>query len=231
MPSVKYGKQTIHFTVHEQSGLRSHYISVEPGRKVIIKGSRLAPETAQRLILKKAKWIVDKLGKVKGLRNDDIVTGSRIAYLGRQYYAAIKADTRVADARLIFNHSSFKLLVNPGVKREPAIKKAIAAFYKEKAVEKILPRLEKWSKDTGLIYKKAKFMKMGKRWGSCTADNNIVLNPEAIKLPYSMIDYLLVHELCHTMVKDHSKRFWKEVGKHMREWKQYDDLFKENTIY
>jgi predicted metal-dependent hydrolase len=227
MPSVKYGKQNIHFTVHEQTGLKSHYITVEPGRKVVLKGARVAPEVAQRLILKKAKWIVDKLSKVQSAKEDAVVTGSRITYLGRQYYAVVKEDKKVADAKVVFNHSTFKMLINPEVRRQQAIKKAIAYFYKEKAIEKILPRLERWSRDTGLVYKKAKFVKMGKRWGSCTADNNIILNPEAMKLPYSMIDYLLVHELCHTRVKDHSKRFWKEVGKYMRDWKRYDEEFKD----
>lgn len=66
-------------------------------------------------------------------------------------------------------------------------------------------------------------MKFDKRWGSCTSDNKISINVDAIKLPYSLIDYILVHELVHTKIKDHSKEFWAEVSKHLPNWKELDD--------
>jgi predicted metal-dependent hydrolase len=50
-----------------------------------------------------------------------------------------------------------------------------------------------------------------------------VINTEAIKLPFSLIDYLIVHELCHVKHKDHSKAFWGEVGKYIRNWKELDE--------
>jgi predicted metal-dependent hydrolase len=56
-------------------------------------------------------------------------------------------------------------------------------------------------------------------------DNNIILNP--VKLPFTLIDYLIVHELCHTKVKDHSRKFWREVSKHMANWKECDEKFRE----
>ncbi len=67
------------------------------------------------------------------------------------------------------------------------------------------------------------FRKQTKRWGSCTPRNNIVINTEAVKLPYSLIDYLIIHELCLVRDKDHSKAFWAEVGKYLRNWKELDE--------
>ncbi|MFK7979605.1 MAG: M48 family metallopeptidase, partial [Saprospiraceae bacterium] len=61
-----------------------------------------------------------------------------------------------------------------------------------------------------------------KRWGSCTPANNIILNVAAIKLPFSLIDYLIVHELAHTKIKNHSKEFWAEVARHIPKWKTLD---------
>ena len=63
---------------------------------------------------------------------------------------------------------------------------------------------------------------MEKRWGSCTANNNIIINIDAIKLPWSLIDYLIIHELTHTKIKNHSKDFWAELSKHQPNWKKLD---------
>jgi len=63
---------------------------------------------------------------------------------------------------------------------------------------------------------------MDKRWGSCTSANNIILNLEAMKLPFTLIDYLIVHDLCHTKVKNHTKEFWAEISKHISNWKKLD---------
>jgi predicted metal-dependent hydrolase len=71
------------------------------------------------------------------------------------------------------------------------------------------------------------FRKMSKRWGSCTGRNRIIINIEAIKLPFSLIDYLIVHELVHTKVKDHSKAYWALLSRHVRNWKTLDGKMKE----
>ena len=103
------------------------------------------------------------------------------------------------------------------------LQQAFEIFFREKAREKIAPRVRKWSKVTGLEYGELKFIKLEKRWGSCTAANNILINIDAVKLPFSLIDYLIVHELVHTKIKNHSKEFWAELSKHIANWKELDD--------
>jgi len=66
-------------------------------------------------------------------------------------------------------------------------------------------------------------MHLEKGWGSCLPSNNIIINVDAIKLPYSLIDYLIVHELVHTKIKSHSKEFWAELSKYMPNWKELDE--------
>ncbi|MFT7604393.1 MAG: putative metal-dependent hydrolase [Saprospiraceae bacterium] len=103
------------------------------------------------------------------------------------------------------------------------LKSAFDQFFQDKAIENISPRVRKWSKITGLEYSLLKFMKLEKRWGSCTPSNNIIINIEAVKLPFSLIDYLIVHELVHTKVKSHSKEFWAELSKYIHNWKELDE--------
>ncbi len=61
MPRVQYGNQMIEYSTLVKGGLKSHYISVQKGDGVVLKGKAIPAEAANQLILKKAKWILDKL--------------------------------------------------------------------------------------------------------------------------------------------------------------------------
>lgn len=223
MYRVQYGNKTIEYSILEQEGLKSHYISVEKGQGVILKGRSVSLERSQQLILKKAKWILDKLDLVRAVQDTDIVTGARMPYLGRKYYVQLFIDEALEDITIQFNQSKFKVFLPTALNQQDALLKSFELFYQEKALEKISPRVRKWSKKINLPYGKLKFMKLEKRWGSCTPSNNIIINTQAIKLPFSLIDYLIVHELVHTKVKNHSKVFWAELAKYMVNWKELDD--------
>ena len=223
MPSVRYGQQSIDYSILIKDGLKSHYISVQKGDGVVLKGKAVPEEKADKLILKKAKWILDKLELVKSIGDEDIVTGSRIQYLGRKYYVEIYVNNSIQNIDIDFTESKFKVSIPKELNTQSELTSAFENFIKEKAKEKIAPRVRKWSKVTGLEYHELKFQKLEKRWGSCTPTNNILINIDAVKLPFSLIDYLIVHELVHTKIKNHSKEFWAEVSKHIQNWKELDD--------
>ena len=223
MPSVQYGNKKIEYTVQSKEGLKSHYISVQKDSGVVLKGSTISTEKEQALILKKARWILDKLQLVEAISLDDIVTGSRIQYLGRRYYVEVFTNNELENINIDFTESKFKVSLPSSLNNQEALKLAFEYFFRDKATEKIKPRINKWSKETGLSFKELKIRKLDKRWGSCTPSNNILINIDAIKLPFSLIDYLIVHELVHTKIKNHSKEFWAELSKHIPNWKELDD--------
>ncbi|MBF9239794.1 M48 family metallopeptidase [Hymenobacter sp. BT683] len=230
MRSVQYGDRTIAYSVQERPDLKAHYLSVDKDQGVVLKGLRLPAPQSDKLVLRKARWILEKLALVQAVAAEDIVTGSRITYLGRQYYTEVVVDEAEPKARITFNHSRFRIHVSPAVAdRQAAIQQALTAFFRAKAEEKLTPRVRQWAAKTGLAYADFKVRTMEKRWGSCTGANTILLNPNVVKLPYTLIDYVIVHELCHTKVKDHSKTFWTELSQHLPQWKQLDaqlQLFK-----
>jgi predicted metal-dependent hydrolase len=223
MPEALYGHKIIKYTIEEKSGLKSHYISVDKQRGVVLKGSSLSGAKAEQMILKKARWIINKMSLVQAIEEGDIVTGTRLPYLGKRYYVEVFKSDKVEYSSISFNHSKFKFIVPSNDYDQVELKSVLQEFYKEKAIEKMTPRLKKWAKKTSLEYHELKFRFLEKRWGSCTPDNNIVINIDAIKLPFTLIDYLLVHELVHTKEKNHSKSFWAELSKHIPNWKELDD--------
>ena len=222
MPKVQYGNRTIDYSFTEKEGLKSHYITVEKGAGVILKGKLIQEEFANKLILKKAKWIIDKLDLVSSISEGDIVTGSRIQYLGKKYYVELVIVEDFTRIDINFTESKFKITLPTHLNTQEYLLQAFENYFRVKAQEKIEPILRKKSKSTGLIYSNIKFMKLQKRWGSCTPTNTIIINYNAIKLPYSLIEYLVVHELVHTKVKSHSKEFWAELSKHIPNWKELD---------
>ncbi len=84
MPNIQYGNHTIDYAVAIQEDLKAHYISVSKEEGVVLKGKAISSTKAQELVLTKARWILDKLGVVRSIPNDAIVTGSRMQYLGRK---------------------------------------------------------------------------------------------------------------------------------------------------
>jgi len=223
MPNVRYGTQIIEYSFLEKGGLKSHYISVEKGVGVVLKGGAISVEKSQQLILKKARWILDKLDLVSAIGYDDIVTGSRIQYLGRKYYVQIYINDERSDIEIDFTESKFKIYTSHRLNNQQDLQLSLEYFFKERAIIRITPRVHKWSKVMKLPFNQLKFMKLEKRWGSCTPSNNIIINIDVIKLPFSLIDYLIVHELSHTKIKNHSKEFWAEVSKYLPNWKELDN--------
>lgn len=223
MSSVVYGKNTIEYSFLPKPELKSHYITVEKGVGVVLKGKPVNMEEADKMILKKARWILDKLDLVKSIGEDDIVSGSRIQYLGRKYYVQLIIHEKLNLVDIDFTESKFKVSLPSRLNNQTALKVSFENYFRAKAMEKIEPLVKKWSLKTNLEYENLRFMKLEKRWGSCTPSNTIIINYNAIKLPYSLIDYLIVHELVHTKIKNHSKEFWAELSKHMPKWRELDE--------
>lgn len=103
----------------------------------------------------------------------------------------------------------------------------VEQFYKNHAKEYLLQRTQLLSKQTNLIPTQIKISKAKKRWGSCSGKNNINLSCFLTKLPYEVIDYVIIHELCHIVHKNHKKEFWQEVAKHCKSYKKKVAVLRE----
>ena len=76
-------------------------------------------------------------------------------------------------------------------------------------------------------YNRVSIRKQKTRWGSCSTKNNINLNMNLLHLPPELIDYVLLHELVHTRVKNHSKDFWNELETVVPNARQVDRRLKD----
>lgn len=224
MPAIKYGKKEIVFSHEINDCLNDAYISVDTKEGVILKSPPISEDKAKELVRKKAAWIVKKLKLVHSPDQEEIVTGSRLPYLGKSLYTQIIVDDEIPEVKVFFDQSLIKIFINSAIEnKDQAIRLALEEFYRNRAAERIVPRVKKWIKTTKLEPVDYKFRKLNKRWGSCTKDNVVLLNYDAVKLPYSIIDYIIVHELCHLRVKKHSKEFWSLVSRYVPNHKELEE--------
>jgi predicted metal-dependent hydrolase len=222
--SISYRDREILYRHIVNPGLRHTYLAVDFDDGVILKSPPIPEEDVRTLLLTKAAWIMDKLKLVAREPMGDIVSGSRIPYLGKRYYTLVIEDSLVPRAKISFNNSSFKIYVKPTLrKRQNAIDDALEQFYREKAIEKITPRFLHWSQLLNLKPAACVFKKLSKSWGSCSNNNQITINTHAVKLPYSLIDYIVVHKLCHILHKPHTTEFWDTVATYLPGYKELDD--------
>jgi len=101
-------------------------------------------------------------------------------------------------------------------------------WYKSAFTKIAIPRLNYYADTFQLKYNKVRIKAQKTLWGSCSKENNINLNYLLIMAPVAVIDYVIVHELAHTVYKNHSKMFWALVASILPEYKNSIKWLKEN---
>ena len=94
----------------------------------------------------------------------------------------------------------------------------------------LIKRLNTLSKKYGFHYNKAAIRNQKTRWGSCSGKNNISLNLQLINLSSKLIDYVILHELVHTQVKNHSPIFWSSLDKYVGNAKALNKKLKKYIL-
>lgn len=92
--------------------------------------------------------------------------------------------------------------------------------HKELAREIITARIEHWNGFYNLEYKRVAIRNQRRCWGSCSEKGNLNFNYKIIFIPEILMDYVIVHELCHLIHLNHSPAFWAEVARAMPEYKE-----------
>jgi len=95
------------------------------------------------------------------------------------------------------------------------------------AKAKLMSRLNNLTKKNGFTYNRVFIRNQKTRWGSCSSKNNINLNVKLIRLPDELINYVILHELVHTGIKNHSKEFWAELDRLVGDAKKMQSRLKE----
>ena len=150
------------------------------------------------------------------------IGGESFLYLGKQYMLKIESST--AEEVKLYQGRLVVKTVNPEATH---IKKLLQQWYIARATilfNKLFEEQFYLFKRFGLEKPILQIKKMEKRWGSCTPQQKIILNPELIKAPVVCINYVILHELCHLVHHNHSQSFYRLLENFMPDWQKYKQL-------
>lgn len=228
---IDYGSKEIHFVL-EFSYRKTLGIKVFPDASVkVIAPLNTKEEEIAEKVKAKAEWILRQQKKYAtyqpGIPPRVYKNGETHLYLGRQYLLKIEKSEKVA----VKLHRGKMLVFTPDLKSK-AIEKILKNWYREKASllfeNALYERVPQFSKFE-ITKPEIAIRWMSKRWGSCTKNGKITLNPELVKAPKACIDYVMVHELCHLIHHNHTRDFYDLQTRMFPEWEKWKDKL-EKTL-
>lgn len=121
-----------------------------------------------------------------------------------------------------------KLRNVPTQKEKTPSQKRLEAIYRKAAREYFPKRVSHYAHMLGVTYGKISIRDQKTRWGSCSGEGNLSFNWRLILAPPDVLDYVVIHELCHRKEMNHSKEFWALVESLMPEYKERRKWLREN---
>ena len=219
--AIQFGSKQIDFQL-EYSSRKSLGITVKPDLSVLVKAPvDTSLEKVKEKLRKKAPWIIRQQSFFLYFHPRTparkYISGETHLYLGRQYRLKVIKN----------NLESVKLrgkYIEANTTDNTSVKQLVDDWYLQNAKSKFRPiaqplidNFKKYNIEPSSIV----LRNMPTRWGSCTPKGKIILNPELIKAPKGCIEYVIIHELCHLVHHDHTKKFIDLQTKEMKDWEKW----------
>ena len=200
------------------------------GNSVKVSAPRhLTDKELENLILRRMSWIKKKLHSPKAPpKPKNYTNGEVFTYLGTDYRLNLVSG-EAESIRL--NNQCLEVTVPESVSDMEAplfIKQSITRWYIQTAFEVLTEKTQYFARLTGVVPNSIKIKEHKARWGSCSYKNDISYNWRLIIAPQPVVDYVVVHELCHILEHNHSPRFWQHVGNIMPSFKEHRAWLKQN---
>lgn len=214
-----------------RSSRRTADIVIEPDGRVIVRAPEdTSPEQIQDIIESKRLWIYKNLAEWRDLNATRVIreyrNGEGFLYLGRSYRLLLVSNQ---DEPLLLKGGRFCLrrdLVDHG--EMPAVKLAFRDYFVNRGRDKISERVHYYAPKVGVNAGKIDVRELGNRWASCSPRGNLAFHWKCMMAPSRIIDYIIVHELCHYHHLDHSDAFWNEVDKVMPDFYERKQWLRKN---
>jgi hypothetical protein len=207
-----------------RSRRRTIALIVQKDGSLVVRAPLRAPEKFIReFVASKEDWVHKQQARAQKIARAVVrqyVDGEKFIYLGQSYPLKIVPPRRTSLALT----DRFELTC-------PALPRAEAAFvrwYKARAAELLPERVTVLAGRYGYRAAKVRITSARSRWGSCSPQGTLSFTWRLVMAPPAVIDYVVIHELVHLEIKNHSQKFWGRVGELLPEYKTHVAWLRRN---
>lgn len=235
--SLRIGNRTITFRVIKSLRRKKTIaILLETSGEIIVRAPHRASHSRIIAAVKsKAVWIVEKQ---RGLdnhacRSKEFVSGESFLYRGRSFRLKVLTDGKLQKTEVRVRGRCVEVISDSAANlTADKIKHSLLQWYRERAEEYLSEKVTAYARKMALSRPTVLIRDQQKRWASCDSKGQLRFNWRIIMAPAKVIDYVVVHELCHLTHHDHSRSFWKHLGMVMPDYeKRQEMLCKEGPTY
>ena len=180
-----------------------------------------------QFVIKSINWITDQQQKFE-TKKSKIEAGQ----FQTKLHSVTVTEGTENKTKVNFNEIEIRLADFDSDSSRSYLENVMVGIYRYEARKILPPRLTELAQNYGFQFNKLTIRNNKRNWGSCSARNNISLNLQMMKLPDELIDYVLLHELVHTRIKNHGPLFWakldeltnfraRELSKQVRKFSTY----------
>jgi len=171
-----------------------------------------------RLMAEAAPWCAEK----------QCVDGEMFWLLGETYPLRVITDERYAEPE-VRPVGGYLAVLTPAADRE-LIHAVLRRWYQAEAGVVLKGRVERYRRFLPVAPVAVKVKEQRRQWGSCSADKILRFNWRLVMAPLPVVDYVVVHELCHLMERNHGKAFWAWVEAIMPDWREQRKWLRNNGL-
>ena len=230
--SIRFGGTTIGYRVRRSNRRRKTIQVTVDGTGVQVAAPQDTPEEDVRAIVRRrAPWILAHTpdGRLEAPAKR-FVSGETLPYLGRNVRMVVEpGDLRAPEVR--FDHWRLRITVprdEPEERRLERIRKALVAWYRRRAEVRTQTSVAQWwPRFAGGEQSRVLIRDQRQRWGSCAPDGTLRFNWRVAMLKPDLAEYVVVHELAHLRVRNHSPEFWALLSRVLPDAKQRRQRLRE----
>lgn len=199
-------------------------VGIHDIRVVVPAGQPIDPES---LLTENAGWVLEKKRKYDEYRaaapDREFVEGESFPFLGTDRFVRVAevSDASVKEDALVLPRSR----VAAG-----SLKDALEKLYREQARSHLHERVEFFADRMNVEPKKIELRNQRTRWGSCSVKKTLSFNWRLMMAPPEVVDYVVVHELAHLRVEQHTRRFWTLVQEQVPDYAEHVEWLEENGV-
>lgn len=218
MKKLNYKDRTIEIDI-VKSNIKNVYIHIKDNKVIVKAPKRLSEKKLAEIVNSKKEWIYEKIDKVK---KDNLKNGSEVYVLGRPYILSVYFLKNI-EPKIQINNGELQVVLPQNRKNKnnsELIKELVSNLYERIAEKEVQMAMALVTRFVGIQPNKYRIKKLKTAWGTCTSNKNITINSELMKYDREVVQYVVLHEICHLKYMNHSKDFWNMVEKYMSNYKE-----------